>query len=266
MAIERRPDWLARAFLSGFGATALMLGTFMLAFTLARIIGSYSSQPGIVGMLSTWFARLTENPVMEMARANFYESLALHMVVGVLFALVYAFWFQPRLPGEGWMKGMLFSLIPWFLSVVVFLPLVGAGLFGVKLQAGPLPAIGNLILHLIYGLTLGFMYGRVGDVPLETPQDEQERADEARAASSVSLGGARGVLIGLMLGLVAGFLLMQVMHRPVGPGEVSSPLTPGWFVVTAAILGAGLGGIIGSLAALPTTHASTGAGQSSPTR
>ena len=69
---------------------------------------------------------------------------------------------------------MLFSIIPWFLSLVVFFPIVGAGFFGADLDAGPLPAIGNLILHLIYGAVLGSMY----TVPDRSLADSERTTDE----------------------------------------------------------------------------------------
>ena len=42
--------------------------------------------------------------------------------------------------------------------MIIFLPLAGGGLLGLGLGAGPLPILGNLLVHLVYGVTLGFLY------------------------------------------------------------------------------------------------------------
>src|SRR4029453_3635284 len=110
-----------------------------------------------------WLHALTNNQVLDFAATSLYAAAAVHLVVGVLWAILYAFYFEPRLPGAAWARGLTFSLIPWILSLAVFLPLVGGGLFGDAIGAGPLPAIGNLILHLGYGVTLGLIYGPLGD-------------------------------------------------------------------------------------------------------
>jgi hypothetical protein len=40
----------------------------------------------------------------------------------------------------------------------VILPVVGAGPAGAGLEAGPIPALGETIRHLAYGLVLGTLY------------------------------------------------------------------------------------------------------------
>lgn len=69
----------------------------------------------------------------------------------------------------------MFSLIPWAFSLVVFLPLVGGGFLGLGLGAGPLPILGNLLLHAVYGVTLGSVLG-LEDV---APDVSSSRADGA---------------------------------------------------------------------------------------
>ena len=46
----------------------------------------------------------------------------------------------------------------WVLMGVVFLPVVGWGLFGTSIT--PQIAVATLVLHLVYGLTLGLLLDR----------------------------------------------------------------------------------------------------------
>lgn len=71
---------------------------------------------------------------------------------GVLFALLY-----PSLPGsEPVVKGMVFAVGAWLLMMIVVMPMAGAHIFGLKL--GIMAPVMTLILHLIWGAALGFVY------------------------------------------------------------------------------------------------------------
>src|ERR671933_647575 len=61
----------------------------------------------------------------------------------------------PHLRGPDWWRGVQFAVLPAMVSLVVVLPLLGAGLLGLRLGAGPFPLLGNLLLHALYGATLG---------------------------------------------------------------------------------------------------------------
>jgi hypothetical protein len=108
---------------------------------------------------------------------------------------------------------MLFSLIPFALSVAVIFPLMDAGFLGSDLGAGPLPFIGNLVLHLIYGGVLGFVYA------IEEEQGIPDSAGDRLANATAELGAAYGVIIGGVLGAVGGWLVAPTMDgladRPV---------------------------------------------------
>src|SRR5262249_47741458 len=121
----------------------------------------------------------------------------LNFAAGIIWALIFACDANDRLIAlPGWARGIVFALPPYLLSLVVFLPLVGGGLFGTKIGAGPLPVIGNLILHLVYGATLGAMFvldGSIDRVGGDTPaMDAQLRRAETGAAFGVILGALLG--------------------------------------------------------------------------
>lgn len=236
----------ARALLSGFAASAVMSFAFIGAYGISVLLAGISlSQRRGASELTDWFAGLTQNSLIDFSRGNLYVALALHLLAGVLWALLYAHIFEPRLSGPGWRRGLIFSVVPWVLSLIVFFPLVGAGFFGMDLGAGPLPVLGNFILHLIYGATLGLVYGPFGDRLMET-SDEAERVALQRSETFA----ARGVVAGLVAGLALGVVGAIVAAAGDTGGTIlgTSPLA---FVFASAILGATLGALVGSLAGLP---------------
>ena len=66
--------------------------------------------------------------------------------------------FDAKVPaGSHWLNGILFGFGAWILMMVLFMPMAGAGLFGMAL--GIMVPIATLVLHLIYGAVLGGTYG-----------------------------------------------------------------------------------------------------------
>ncbi|HEX3724157.1 MAG TPA: hypothetical protein VHV31_15320, partial [Nitrolancea sp.] len=152
--------------------------------------------------------------------------------------VVYAGWIEPRLHGAGWRRGATFALLPWLFSIVIFLPLMDAGILGVRLHAGPLPIIGNLILNLAYGVTLGTVYAvEQWQTESGAPEDSSdERAlDRSQRASVVGAG----------FGLVCGGLIGQIWGSTLSPGQ--DPLL---VAVIAAFIGTFIGFMLGSYAGL----------------
>lgn len=70
----------------------------------------------------------------------------IHFLVGIFFAFIYLSFFKRRLPGNSAIKGMIFSLLPFFLSQT-------ASLF----SSNFITILGSLIGHLVYGAVLGLM-------------------------------------------------------------------------------------------------------------
>lgn len=46
----------------------------------------------------------------------------MHFGIGVTLALLYAALFASRLPGPGWLRGALFSLLPWLFAITLMAP------------------------------------------------------------------------------------------------------------------------------------------------
>jgi hypothetical protein len=55
-----------------------------------------------------------------------------------------------------WLKGLIFGAVTWFFMMIIFMPVVGGGLFGMKF--GIVEPIGMLGMNLVYGLAIGIFY------------------------------------------------------------------------------------------------------------
>jgi hypothetical protein len=227
---------LSRALLAGFLASVTMVVAFSVAFVVSVVLGGLS-----LGAVSEWSRGLTGNQLIDVARPNLYAALGVYVTGGLLWAVLYGLVFEPRLRGSGWERGALFAVIPWLFSLAVFLPLVGGGFLGMSLGAGPLPIIGNAILHVVYGAVLGVVYGPMGDTVWDSPR-HAATGDDVWAGPSSEIGAARGLLIGLGLGIVAGLISIGVLS-----GAELMHLNPLSVAIPIALVSAAFGGLIGSL-------------------
>lgn len=84
----------------------------------------------------------------------------LDFLAGVAFALVYAGVFERRLPGKAAIRGMVYGLIVFVLAQLVFMPLVGGGVFS---RGNVAMIAGSLLGHLVYGGVVGWIYGLPGN-------------------------------------------------------------------------------------------------------
>jgi hypothetical protein len=80
-----------------------------------------------------------------------------HFIVGVLlWGPIFAAFDATTSERPRWQKGLMFSVFAWLAMMLIFMPVVGAGLFG--LGAGVVVPVGMLILHLIFGAVLGTVF------------------------------------------------------------------------------------------------------------
>lgn len=223
----RRRDWASDGVLSGFVATFAMSVLFAAAYGLTGAIGDPNG-----GTLARWLWALAHNPMTTMTRDRVVPAIALNLLMGLLLGLIYGRLVEPMLGGRGWRKGVVFSLLPGVLSVVAVLPVLGGGFLGLDLGAGPLPILGNLVLHLVYGAVLGSVYA----IALEAGQDDTEV--ERLAAAGSQRGAAIGVGMGVLAGFGVGWMLGPELGRPVSRDAVA---------LGGALIGAAFGLAAGSL-------------------
>lgn len=223
----REDEWLREGIVAGFIATFAMTVILAAAYGLAQAIGDEDGPT-----LLRWFWNLAHNPVTDRPENAPFIAIGLNLLVGLVLALIYTRFAEPALAGPGWQKGMLFSLIPWVISIVAFLPVMGGGFLGMDIEAGPLPVVGNLILHLVYGAVLGGLYG------LRLEQGLEDTAAERAAAAGSERGAAVGVALGVAIGALAGWLLGPQIE------EIASEATT---TVVGALAGGAIGLLVGSL-------------------
>jgi hypothetical protein len=236
--------WVAHAAVAGFLASAIMLLGFVIAYGLAALLASIPlSHNAIAGVVQGWLYALTHNAVTDLGRDHLYLAVAVYLVGGLLWAIVYARFAATRLAGPHWRRGLVFSLVPAATSLVVVLPLLGGGLFAFQLGAGPLPLIGNLLLHALYGLALGVLYGPTGYLSAEdwSPTTAEERQMLA-GAERVAVGGA---LVGGLLGIAAGLLVLLVGLRGMALPDLPAAAVLLLTVAGGTALGALAGSLIG---------------------
>jgi hypothetical protein len=228
------------AVISGFVATTAMAITALIAYGFALGVGTASGN-----LFQQWLYALTHNPVTENVRSSLLAVIGLDLAAGIIWALIFACDANDRLIAfPGWLRGILFALPPAVLSLIVFLPLVGGGIFGTKIGAGPLPVIGNIILHLVYGAVLGAMFTLEGSIGRTGTSDPATEATLRQAEA----GAGWGILLGALVG-GGGTLLVTLLIAASSAANVAGATIGG------AVIGAALGVVFGSMAAMTNAPA-----------
>lgn len=248
-----REGWLRHAVLSGFAATLVMSFVFIAAFYLASQLGDPQG-----GTLRQWMHGLAHNPLTERFSAGPTVAVSLHLLLGVVWAILYGALVEPNVEAPGWQKGTLFAMPLWVLSVLVFLPLAGGGPYGWNLGAGPLPILGNLILHLAYGACLGWVYAIPETAGLEGGPEELFHVVSAERAAIV------GIVAGAPLGALAAWLLAGFSAGHPNPLVAQVVNSAGQLAVLGGLFGSAIGALVGSLAGLGGGHHRPRVGQATP--
>ena len=99
-------------------------------------------------------------------------GMALYAALGLGWGVVYA-GVERRLPRPDWLGGLLFALAPLVVSLLVVLPLAGAGVAGLGLGMGLVPLVGETLRHAIYGWALAVSYTLVSRARARPPAARQ---------------------------------------------------------------------------------------------
>ncbi len=246
-----RRHWLSDAIIAGFVAIGTSTAALMVAFVAAN--GAADANGDIV---RRWLWQLTHNDVVSLSRGTPALAIVLHIVLGLVWAVVYARLVEPNRglrwwigSGSGWSRGMRFALLPWLVSLFALLPLAAVNMLEFAFSAGPLPPLGNLILNLIYGFTLGQLYDASADEPNLSQDLVYDEPLERPALAHSEDFGAAGIIVGGVIGIAVGVGLAVVL-----PGMLPSIDTRGWSIaltVGGILAGGAVGGIVGSFAGLP---------------
>lgn len=107
-----------------------------------------------IGIPMVDFGRLIATKLLRYHSHRTRLGLVLHLVNGVVLALVYAIAVFPNVTGMYWLAGLLYGAALWLVMMVIVLPLLGDGFFGWRVSRTMIPSA--LAVHLLYGLILGF--------------------------------------------------------------------------------------------------------------
>ncbi len=234
----RRHEWPQQAIVSGFVATAAAAVALAAGYVAAQGL-SQTYTHGSANTLLTWFYNLSHNRATTAAKDSLYGALLLHVAFGLLWAGVYAYYAEAALTGPGWRKGFIFSLGPWLLSIFILLPLLNGGFLGFGLGAGPLPIIGNFVVHAVYGMALGTIYG------LSAMGGGDANGRELTTNNTAERGAALGIATGAVVGGVAGLGIS--LFAGAADGVITGPLQ---LFLFGAVLGAVGGALLGSMSGL----------------
>jgi len=223
---SRREDWLTDSLLSGFVATIALTAATAGAYGIANWLGSETGN-----QFEQWLYALSHNSITDRADDSLILAIGLNLLAGLSFAVIYGL-IEHRIPLRyGWQKGMAFSLLLWVLSIAVFFPLMGVGLFGSDLDAGPLAVLGNLVLHLIYGAVLGTVFAIDIDSWLDGSQEDHLFALDMQRDTTI------GILVGAVVGSIGGYILQS---------QLDTVLSNDLIFLVSTLVGAAFGGLIGS--------------------
>ena len=184
------------------------------------------------------FARMADSALVNGASNNIYFAVILHFVMGLGLAVAYAHYWEPRIAGAAYIKGLSFSIIPWLGTCFFFFPVFGAGMFAMKLNAGAIPVLGSLLLHLVYGFVLSLAY-KPSAFHINLPSS-LNRDESRRQADSQARGGAIGLLGGSIIGATAGVAATLAL----GLSQLQVANMPSSWILAALLFGCSCMGIL----------------------
>jgi membrane protein DedA with SNARE-associated domain len=143
---------LETAVLAGLFAVATTALVLNMVLYLAAGVEQETPAGALLGLAQTIGQRVGADPwVIVLGGAGLF------VVLGVGWAIVYAY-VEPWLPEPDWLGGLVFGLAPLAFSLLVVLPLLGAGPAGLGLDMGIVPLAGETLRHVLYSLALSVAF------------------------------------------------------------------------------------------------------------
>ena len=139
-----KPAVIGRSIVAGFVATVVLSAMMLMKQSMAVMpeldpIGMITSMAGASSPAIGWIGHFVIGSVFW----------------GIGFAIV-----SPYLPGPYFLRGMIFAAGAWLMMMIMMMPMAGAGLFGTGL--GMMTPVATLMLHIVFGVVLGGVYGLLG--------------------------------------------------------------------------------------------------------
>ena len=136
---------LGKGMLAGLAAT-VVLSALMVMKAMMGIMPALDLPRMIAGMMGAPNAPLL--------------GWIVHFMIGVVGYGIAIVVFGNSATGAGnVMRGIAIGVVGWLIMMLMLMPMVGAGFFG--LNMGVMAPMMTLILHIIFGAVLGWVYGRL---------------------------------------------------------------------------------------------------------
>jgi len=134
-----------------------MLGTFAISAVMAVAPMMGMPKMDIVDMLSTMFGK-----------PNRILGWIMHLMMGVVFALIYAYLWSLGIGSPGWLSGIIFGAAHWLMVglMMTVIPMMHVGIKNGEVEApglwmtnqgGGLAFIGGLMGHIVFGLVVALV-------------------------------------------------------------------------------------------------------------
>ncbi len=138
-----------------------ILGTLAISMVMAAAPMMGMPKMDIVDMLSTMFGK-----------PNRVLGWMMHLMMGVVFALIYAFLWSIGIGSPGWISGLIFGIAHWLVVglMMAVIPIVHAGIKSGDVEApglwminqgGMLSFVGGLMGHIVFGLVVALVYVKI---------------------------------------------------------------------------------------------------------
>jgi len=135
-----------------------ILGTLAISMVMAVAPKMVMPKMDIVDMLSTMFGK-----------PNRVLGWMMHLMMGVVFALVYAFLWSIGIGSAGWLSGLIFGAGHWMIVGLMMglIPIMHVGIkngdvdapgLWMTNQGGMLSFAGGLMGHMVFGLVVALVY------------------------------------------------------------------------------------------------------------
>lgn len=134
----------------------------MLAGLIATVVLS------VLMVIKGMMGMMPDVNVIKMLAGQMNSSASMgwvaHFMIGVIgYGIIYAVLFANKTTNKNVQNGILLAVIGWLLMMVVLMPMMGAGLFGLQMPSGVMVPVATFILHLIFGATLGLSYAKLSN-------------------------------------------------------------------------------------------------------
>jgi hypothetical protein len=145
------------ALIAGFVATLVFTAVLMMAPKMGM------PRMDIVDLLGSMFS----------ANSNLILGWIMHLMMGMVFALIYAFLWSSGIGAATWTSGLIFGAVHWLVVGVMMavIPLMHAGIKSGAVKApgmwmtgnggGMMAFMGGLVGHMIFGVIVALVYAAI---------------------------------------------------------------------------------------------------------